>query len=64
MQQLVSHHCPWGFSTEVNILLMDGWGIVPGTMYVKHSPNKSLRPGESVECETYYAVVVEHQDVL
>ena len=63
MQQLVSHWCPWSFSVEVNALLMDGWKIVPGTMYVKHCPNKSLRPGELPERETYYAVAVENWDV-
>lgn len=63
MQQLVSHWCPHRFSNEVNALLMDGWRIVPGTMYVKHNPQRSLKPGDKPKTEVYFAVVLENEGV-
>jgi len=34
MQQVLSHNHQRAFFTELNALLMEGWTVVPGTMYV------------------------------
>ena len=70
MQQLIMRNSQKNFHEEVNALLMDGWRIVPGTLYATTiekagtpDPQCWYRLPDGRSLQPVFCVVVENDEV-